>query len=323
MSSLNSTTSNSEYPQGFLLSQIIMGFLLPTPTVFSNVILLITVYRSKLWRKPDTLLVTNLSVSDLLFGIIPGYGRLYYHIRLFLGQPKKNLLGVGHAINFSAPATNIVASCTIAAMAFDRLIAVSSPLQYKTRVTTKKIKIVIAVIWIYALLFCSLPLGVPPTVFILLYCHLHVSLPLVVLPAVYWKTYRALHSHNNQVRNMSDGNDETLEQMTFAQRNRERRMISAFLTVLVLYYVTFAPQYIALNMFVTRPSWAKKESFVLFLHTSLKILFVNSILNPFIYAWRIPKFRNAFAAVFNDIRCRKGSRNNVADSSMTTKRPTN
>ena len=183
MSSLNSTTSNS-HPQSLLVSQIIMEVLLPTPTVFSNVILLITVCRSKLWRKPDTLLVANLSVSDLLFGIIPGYGRLSYHINLFLGQSRENLLGLDLTVNSSAVATNIVASCTIAAMAFDRLIAVSSPLQYKTRVTTRKIKKVIAVIWIYAVLFSSLGLGVPLNVFLLLYCHLHVSLPLIVLPVV-------------------------------------------------------------------------------------------------------------------------------------------
>ena len=318
MSSLNSTTSKS-HPQSLLVSQIIMEVLLPTPTVFSNVILLITIYRSKLWRKPDTLLVANLSVSDLLFGIIPGYGRLSYHISLFLGQSSENLLGLGNAINLSAVAPNIVASST----AFDRLIAVSSPLQYKTRVTRRKIKKVIVVIWIYAVLFSSLAMAVPSYVFLLLYGHLHVSLPLIVLPVVYWKTYRTLHSHNNQVRDMSDGNGENLEQMTFAQRNRERRMISAFLLVLVLFYATFLPQYIALNILVARPSWAKKENFLLFLHTSLKVLFVNSILNPFIYAWRIPKYRNAFAAVFNDVRCRKRSQNNVADTSMTMDRPTN
>ena len=322
MSSLNSTTSNSN-PQSLLVSQMIMGVFLPTPTVFLNVILLITIYRSKLRRKPDALLVANLSVSDLLFGIIPGYGRLYYHISIFLGQSRENLFGLDLTVNLSAVATNIVASCTIAAMAFDRLIAVSSPLQYKTRVTTRKIKIVIAVIWIYPVLFSSIGIGVPLNVFLLLYCHLHVSLPLIVLPVVYWKTYRTLHSHNNQVRDMADGNGENLEQMTFAQRNTERRMISAFVLVLVLFYATFFPQYIALNILAARPPWAKKESFVLFLHTSLKVLYVNSILNPFIYAWRIPKYRNAFAAVFNDVRCIKCSRNNVADTSMTMNRPTN
>ena len=306
MENSNSTTSNS-IPQGYLLSQIIVGSILATSTVFSNGILLFTIYRRKLWQPSVTLMVINLSVCDFLTGLVPGYGSLYYDVNLFIGQTREKLLGLRLGLIFAAVATNIVASCTIAAMAFDRLFAVSSPLQYKVRTTTTKIKVFIAVSWIYAVLFSCLAMGVPPNIFVLLYCHLHVSLPLIVLPAVYWKTYRALRSHNNQVRNMSERNVRDLVQMSSALRNRERKLISAFLLVLVLFYVTFAPQYIAQNMFVVLPSLAKNESFRFFLYASNKFLLVNSTLNPFIYAWRIAKYRKAFKAIFGGFRLRRSS----------------
>lgn len=307
----SSVAASNEIPRGFLVSQIIVSLLLSTPAVFTNIILLITIYRRKLWRITATLLVVNLSVCDFLTGLISGYGSLYYDVNLYLGQTRKELLRARLIITFSAVLTNVVASCNIAAMAIDRLLAVSSPLHYKARVTPKKIKVFIAIIWTYSVLFSSLAMVLPQNVFVLLYCHLHVSLPIIALSLVYWKTFRALRSHNEQLRNIAGGRD---EQMTAAHRDRERKMISAFLMVLILFYVTFAPQYIAQNMLVARRSFLSQEGFRFFLYVGNKLLLVNSILNPFIYAWRIPRYRKAFTHEFGKFRLRKKCKYDVTQA---------
>ena len=157
-----------------------------------------------------------------------------------------------------------------------------------------------------------LGLGVSRTVFALLCCHLHVSFPLIFLPVVYWKTYSALRFHNNRVGNLADGR----EAMDIAHRSRERKMISAFLFVLVLFCVTFLPQFIAQNMLALQPSYLKAESFLFFLFVSNNFVLVNGILNPFIYAWRIPKYRRAFKAVFCGCGSRTRSTNTEAGGRM-------
>ena len=253
-------------------------------------------------------------MCDLLIGVLPGFGSLYYDIALFNRKTRKDLAWVVFLFTFVAVFVNIVSSCTIAAMALDRYVAVSSPLQYKARVTKAKVKVFLAVCWVYALLFPCLSLGVSPTVFILLNLHLHVSFPLIIQPYVYWKTYSALRSHNSRVGNLADGR----QAMDIAHRNRERKMISAFLLVLVLFYVTFLPVFIALHMFVLQPSYLKAESFLFFLYASYKFLLVNSSLNPFIYAWRIPKYRRAFKDVFCGCGSRNRSINTVADARINT-----
>ena len=282
----------------YFLSRIILRVVIGALTVLSNVVFLISIYRNpyrnQLNQSPATLLVVNLSVCDLLLGSGIACASLYHNIALFNGTKAEDVEGLKIVIPVVGVVTVIVSSCTIAAMSLDRFFAVSSPLQYKARVTKAKIKVFLAVCWVYALLFSCLGLGVSRTVFALLYCHLHVSFPLIFLPVVYWKTYCALRFHNNRVGNLADGR----EAMDIAHRNRERKMISAFLLILVLFYVTFLPQFIAQNMLALQPSYLKAESFLFFLFVSNNFVLVNGILNPFIYAWRIPKYRRAFKAVF-------------------------
>ena len=158
---MSTTDSELENSYSFVVSQAILGILVSTPAVVTNVLLLVTVFRDPnrnqpLWGSPVTLLVVNLAMCDLLTGAIPGYFSLYYDIASITGQPTEELFGVRTGMTVAAVVANIVSSCTIAAMAFDRLFAVSSPHQYTVSVTKAKIKVFIVVAWIYSLLFSSL-----------------------------------------------------------------------------------------------------------------------------------------------------------------------
>ena len=146
--------------------------ILSTATVVSNVTLLFTVYRDpnrnqRLLHTPVTLLVVNLSICDLLAGISPGHASLYYNISILRGQTRQSVIGVRLLVNFFSILTNIVSSGIIAAMSFDRWLAVSSPLHYKARVTKRKMKVILASVWIYSLIFSSLSMmGVAVSLFV-------------------------------------------------------------------------------------------------------------------------------------------------------------
>lgn len=135
---------------------------------------------------PVTLLVVNLSVCDLLSGVLLGCGSLYFDITVLAARTNEQLLtGIKRTVAILTTTgilIYIVGSCTVIAMAFDRLVAISWPLWYKTRVTKMKVTVFIVSVWIYSLLFTSPSrMGVPRKIFFLLYCHLHLSLPLVIL----------------------------------------------------------------------------------------------------------------------------------------------
>ena len=304
----------SSKEDNFFISQAILSIVFSTSALLSNVFLMITVCRNtnlnqRIWQTHATYFVVNLSICDLLAGLVPGYGGLFYNISILRGQTRESLVGLQSLIVAAAVMTNIVSSCTIVLMSYDRWLAVSSPLHYKARVTKAKIKAALASTWIYSLIFSSLPfLGVALSLFSLLYCHLHVSVPLIILPVLYWKTQRALRHHNNQVQDVADDNGR--RQMDEAHRNRERKMVSAFLLILVFFYLSFGPQFIAQNVLVFYPDSINQESFRFFLYASNKFLLVNCCLNPFIYAWRIPTYRRAFREIFSD--CVRLPRNSVS-----------
>ena len=304
----------SSKEDNFFISQAILSIVFATSALLSNVFLMITVCRNtnlnqRIWQTHATYFVVNLSICDLLAGLVPGYGGLFYNISILRGQTRESLVGLQSLIVAAAVMTNIVSSCTIVLMSYDRWLAVSSPLHYKSRVTKAKIKAAIASTWIYSLIFSSLPfLGVALSLFSLLYCHLHVSVPLIILPVLYWKTLRALRHHNNQVQDVADDNGR--RQIDEAHRNRERKMVSAFLLILVFFYLSFGPQFIAQNVLVFCPDAINQESFSFFLYASNKFLLVNCCLNPFIYAWRIPTYRRAFREIFSD--CVRLPRNSVS-----------
>ncbi|XP_058952130.1 melanocyte-stimulating hormone receptor-like [Pocillopora verrucosa] len=304
----------SSKEDNFFISQAILSIVFATSALLSNVFLMITVCRNtnlnqRIWQTHATYFVVNLSICDLLAGLVPGYGGLFYNISILRGQTRESLVGLQSLIVAAAVMTNIVSSCTIVLMSYDRWLAVSSPLHYKARVTKAKIKAAIASTWIYSLIFSSLPfLGVALSLFSLLYCHLHVSVPLIILPVLYWKTLRALRHHNNQVQDVADDNGR--RQIDEAHRNRERKMVSAFLLILVFFYLSFGPQFIAQNVLVFCPDAINQESFSFFLYASNKFLLVNCCLNPFIYAWRIPTYRRAFREIFSD--CVRLPRNSVS-----------
>ena len=148
----------------FFLAHIVIDFVISTPAVLSNAILLITIFRDsrrqkQLCKSSFTLLVMNLSLCDFISGAVPGCGSLYYDYMIFHTRTDEKLVGIRVMIITTGIITNVVGSCTVMAMSFDRLFAMESPLRYKTQVNVakKKTKIFIIAVWIYALLFVGLP----------------------------------------------------------------------------------------------------------------------------------------------------------------------
>ncbi|KAJ7376974.1 hypothetical protein OS493_031246, partial [Desmophyllum pertusum] len=309
----NGTFTGSSLNYG-RLPLMIFDFLLSTTASIANSLLLLTIYKDphRSLRSPSTNLVINMAVADLMVGFLSGYLILAFDALLFMGK-STNVLRIQNFVSVHlviGVASVIVGCCNVVAMACDRWLAVSSALNYRTIVTAKRINVLIVLFWIYAVVFTSLLFypEIPLDIYDLLYCHLHVSLPLFALPLVYWKTFRALGAHTRRMANLGPGN----ERMNAKTLQGEKKTTKAFVIILCLFYVAFVPYVVAVNVTHFCSVCAVSKGFQDFVKISIRFIILNCSLDPFVYAWRIPKYRRAVRTVL--IRyCRFMRRNNVID----------
>ena len=175
----------------YLLSLIIVDFLLATLTVFGNLPLLSTIKSDpvRCLRTPATYLIANLSLSDLFVGLIIGYGRVLVGYFMYNNEAQPSWINL--VINVGGGASIINGIWTVIAMALDRYTAVTDPFHYSERITERKVLAYIFVSWgIATALTAFYPLARKTWAIILLvFSHTHFTIPVFVMLLVYCRIF--------------------------------------------------------------------------------------------------------------------------------------
>lgn len=283
----------------FFLSLAVVGFALAAVTTLGNSALLLTIFRDtrRLLQTPPSLLIANLCVSDLVVGLISGNLVAVKDVYRFQHLPVPHELDP--IIRLVLGLSLFVSSATIIALSYDRYVAVMHPLKYRSTITRTRVKICIALIWGVALTLCFLPLtSVPEDIFKIVYAHTHASLPAILLTVMYFKVFRALGERKRELR----GAGITSTMRSKKVLDRERKMVVTILLVLALFYVTVLPEFIALHIMHFCKPRKQSLTFQKLEIVFSRFLFLNSALNPFVYSWRVPKYRQAFTSFFVNLR---------------------
>ena len=283
----------------FFLILAVVGLALAAVTTLGNSALLLTIFRDtrRLLQTPPSLLIANLCVSDLALGLISGTLVAVKDVYRFQHLPVPCVLDP--IIRLVVGLSLFVSSGTIIALSCDRYVAVMHPFQYRSTIRRTRVKIFIALIWVVAVTVCFLPLtSVPESIFKIVYAHTHASLPALLLTVIYFKVFRALGERKRELRSAG---------ITSATRgkmvlDRERNMVVTILLVLALFYVTVLPEFTALHLMQFCESCKQSLTFVKLEIVLSRFLFLNSALNPFLYSWRVPKYRRAFKSCFVQLR---------------------
>ena len=270
----------------FWLTLAVTGFILSTVIVIGNSVLLFTMYkdpRKSIRSAAPSLLIANLSASDLLLGLNVLLVALRDAYRSQLVHMPSVV--VFKAIIYTIVGTTVfVSSYSIIAMSITCYIAIDKPMEYKSIITKRRIKIFIAVLWVISLATCVLPVtNISEKTYILIYLHTHATLPAILLSVIYVKVFRAL---SRRSRDLHVNSRHVLE--------RERKMTFTIIIILALFYVTYMPQYITLHLRHFCKSCVQSITFHKVEVVLSRFLFISSAINPFIYAWRVPKYRLAF-----------------------------
>ena len=263
---------------------IVVNVLLAIFAVVCNAVVMLAVFKTNSLRRPSNLLICSLALSDFLVGAV---AQPLVVVRTLLHNAGADCCLYNH-VHYISNFTFYLFACgsfaTVCIMSWDRYKAVSSPLQYRSIVTNKKITRIIAAVWsawvIYVIIVVNLPILDPPlrTPVVLLMLATFIIIPLVS-QIVIQKLWRR---HTNQIAAAIP---------SVATLAREKKMLVTFRYILAAICGSILPP--LLLVVVTRlsgenntlktypPPWVKT------------MLCLSSCLNPVIYFMRHSDMRSA------------------------------
>ena len=267
--------------------------------VAGNFLLCVTIYKDpyRCLRNTGSYLVVNLAVADLLTGLITEPLYAAFEISNFMGTE----LGILYVIGETTAYVFVNASMlSIHSLALDRFIAVKYPLSHRQKMDRRRIVTIIVLVWTYSLLFSMLPfMGVPQDIFYWLDLHIDYTLFGGILIGLYVTIYRTIKCQLAQSLNLrTQGYDsETRRQSVHneieAKMKAERKMTKTVSLLVLAAIICMLPLYIMLHVELLCESCMSKPMVKTISELSEPILFSNSGLNPFLYAWAIPKYSQA------------------------------
>ena len=170
----------------------------------------------------------------------------------------------------------------IAAIAVDRLLALSIHLRYQELVTGKRVNFALVVLWLsnalYTFVFMELP-SHNDLVGVILQ-----TVGLILLAIAYSRIYLVVRYHQNQIHGQNQiQNDQAMQ----AARVKKSALNAFYVYIVSL--LCFAPNLIAGILLVVDNS--RLPTLVAYNASSVLIL-LNSSLNPLVYCWRYREIRN-------------------------------
>ena len=288
----------------------VIGYVLSAITAVTNFTVIATIYKDphKSLRSPPCLLICNLASSDFLVGLFVVSSVAFRDVYRSLQQAVPVPDGVRMFLTYILSTTLFVSSASMVALSVTCYVAINNPMEFKAKITKRRTYVFIALMWVISSLMCSLPAtNVPEETYLLIYLHTHSSVPAVFLMVIYAKGFRALARRRRELQlNMhaSDVNNKRALE-------RERNMAVTVMIILVMFYITYLPEFVTIHLARFCKSCDISEDSITFHKIDVvlsRFVFLNSAANPFVYAWRIPKYRRALKSCWKALWNRLGSR---------------
>ncbi|XP_031567575.1 5-hydroxytryptamine receptor 1B-like [Actinia tenebrosa] len=285
--------------------------LLAIPATLGNAVVLMTILKNPSLHTPSNCLLFSLAVSDLGVGLIVQPLCALYKI----SEMEEKFLpyciaGLGSEIlAFTFTAT---AFMTIAAISFDRYLAIRLHLRYQELVPVSRVIKVVMLLWVFGLvmsvgrLFCFGNCQSLVTAFATVF-----SFFLLATVISYIKIGQTVRKLVIQVNPDETGDPLHNRIITCVQMSQMKKSVVTMLYVVGTYVLCFVLYMTALAVCVLL-EWDPFSRGVL--NVVFPIAFLNSSLNPLIYCWRIRIIRHfAKRTVFKMVGIHKSSSLSVVE----------
>ena len=261
--------------------------------VSGNILLLVALIYDplKCFKNSSSRLILNLCISD----IIASLGLI---VLLFWRATCIN--GVNVYIFFHLPA--YVSFSSIATMAFDRFMSSVYPLKYKTIITRKFTLRLILLQWTFQT--CSVTVEFFFEEWFL-YPKLLVGIGVISSAVVFYGKAAYTMKRQSRILRRMTGCSPSVKRFNDVRVTNERRFLNTLLMVSVMTVLTLSPLILYELCVAGRryyenerlPS-SERDDTHMWLFT---LFFVNFWINPFLYSWRLTKYRRTFLVILKKI----------------------
>ena len=295
-----------------IISIAIVLAILDILTILGNLLVCVTILTNRRLKTTTNYFILSLAVSDLLLGIVV--------------LPFSTLNTVWPSWPLGAIFCNVFISsdvmlCTVSilnlfAISLERYIAVTSPLRYSKVLTFRRVMIILSGVWIFSFAMAFLPIHLgwntnngniqnlhepqfcmfeSNKAYVLFVSIGTYFLPLLIMCLVYVKVFQIARDQVQRINSLV----RSTARMFQSQPSKDPRFASdskatvTLASVVTAFAICWIPYFV---IFTARPflSWPIDPHLDLF---ALWLGYVNSMLNPFLYAFHSTQFRKAFIRV--------------------------
>ena len=300
------------YKRVELASAIILCVLSPV-TVLSNLLLLTAIYRDPLrcFRTPITFFIVGLALADFITGSTVEPFFVLYYIAKYMSSDGKPGKGFELLHRMAGKISTIAISTSffvVLALSLSQFIAVSYPHQYKQIVSRSRVVLCLVASCVYFTLFSLLELtGVNPRTYLTLDLILHSTLISLVLVVTHCLLYCSFKQHlvrRKSLRGQSAFLQDALEKKKIRRKRSQRQftIFTFYLAGILLASASFHTMAIYIFLFYEPRRPAEGIKISLCLRLSDLMLFVKVAVDCFIYAWRLPNYRQALYITLMELR---------------------
>ena len=263
----------------------VSGFL----TIVGNLIILLALYKTPALKKTTSnYFVGSLAYADLFVGLFAN--SLYVALSGFVSL--QEIQELKNVETFVWLLTTTVTTFNLCFVAADRYIAIFYPLRYPEVITTKRLFRAIICMWIFAVLFASIPFYLPYSDLPKLWIagsFVTFFLPLAVLLFCYYRIYLVVKEQNSRLKRRP-----TFDRSTpSAEKLKNREVAATFAMLTGVFIVLFLPTLVVnfLGMALRRQCHMVKLNMAWF--WAAAVSYSSSAINPWIYAIRMTDFKRA------------------------------
>lgn len=262
-------------------------------TIIANAMIVIAVWRDPnkdLRRRPSNLLIASQSVADFAVGLI--------HDPLCCWWILTFTSTAVHVIEAVSSLFLVASVLHVTALSFDRYVAVVWPLRHNVIVTKRRVLIWSLIIWSYSAVYMAYRTVLRELdrsiVVINVISGVHTVLPSTISVLCYVRLHYALWKYRKRASNLDESG-----QVVMNAYRRERNMTKAMIVALALFLLCSSPWFLLYQIIGACPTCEDHKSAEMYLFAIFYYVFLfKSLINPFLYAWRLPKFRVVLKSMF-------------------------